>query len=143
MARGKLDAMGVQFPGLPGVILGMNEHVAWGATVNNIDITDVYQETIVTCDDGSSPCVAFNGGKVPLVPRTETINVGRFGQIVKTRDGHALRRAAPRADHPARRPMTHTVQPLGSTELSMQLHGARAGAEAGRRCSTASTRRRR
>src|SRR5262249_50523137 len=70
-AAGKMDAMGVQFPGLPGIILGMDEHVAWGATVNNIDITDVYSETVVTCDDGASPCVMFNGGKVPLSPRVE------------------------------------------------------------------------
>src|SRR4029079_12884788 len=87
VARGKLDAMGVQFPGLPGIILGMNEHVAWGATVNNIDITDVDAETGVTCDDGSSPCVVFNGGKVPLQPRTEEIKVGRFGEIVNTVTG--------------------------------------------------------
>src|SRR6185437_14080599 len=66
-----LDVMGVAFPGIPGVILGMNEHVAWGATVSNVDATDVYQESIVTCDDGSSPCVDFRGGKVKLVPRVE------------------------------------------------------------------------
>jgi penicillin amidase len=120
VARGKLDTMGVQFPGLPGVILGMNEHVAWGSTVNNIDITDVYQETIVTCDDGSSPCVSFNGGKVPLAPRTETINVGRFGQILKTLTVTLY-------DVPHHGPIIprvnaadHTVEPLGSTELSVR-----------------------
>jgi penicillin amidase len=80
----KLDVMGVQFAGLPGVILGMNEHVAWGATVNYIDITDVYQETIVTCDDGQSPCVLFNGQKVALQPRIEEIKIGRFGSIVSS-----------------------------------------------------------
>jgi penicillin amidase len=120
VARGKLDVMGVQFPGLPGAILGMNEHVAWGATVNNIDITDVYQESIVTCDDGKSPCVVFNGGKVPLAPRTETINVGRFGQIVNTinvtlYDVPQHGPIIPRVD-----PMTHMVQPLGTTELSVK-----------------------
>ncbi len=97
----------------------MNEHVAWGATVNNIDVTDVYQETVVTCDDGASPCVLFNGAKVPLVPRTETINVGRFGQIVNTLNvtlydvphhGPIIPRVNP----------DHTVQPLGSTELSIR-----------------------
>ena len=120
VARGKLDVMGVQFPGLPGVILGMNEHVAWGSTVNNIDITDVYQESIVTCDDGSSPCVAFNGGKVPLVPRVETINVGRFGQIINTMqvtlyDVPHHGPIIPRVD-----PMTHAVEALGTTELSIR-----------------------
>ena len=120
VARGKLDAMGVQFPGLPGIILGMNEHVAWGSTVNNIDITDVYQETVVTCDDGSSPCVMFQGGKVPLISRSETINVGRFGDIVDSRtvtlyDVPHHGPIIPRVD-----PMTHMVEPLGSTELSVK-----------------------
>jgi penicillin amidase len=120
VARGKLDAMGVQFPGLPGIILGMNEHVAWGSTVNNIDITDVYQETVVTCDDGKSPCVTFNGAKVALVPRTETINVGRFGQIINTLnvtlyDVPHHGPIIPRVDA-----MTHQVQALTTTELSIR-----------------------
>ncbi|MCU1282177.1 MAG: uncharacterized protein JWM53_5723 [bacterium] len=120
VARGKLDAMGVQFPGLPGIILGMNEHIAWGATVNNIDVTDVYQETIVTCDDGQSPCVTFNGAKVALVPRTETINVGRFGQIINTinvtlYDVPHHGPIIPRVD-----PMTHAVQALSTSELSIR-----------------------
>ena len=120
VARGKMDAMGVQFPGLPGIILGMNEHIAWGSTVNNIDITDVYQETVVTCDDGSSPCVVFNGGKVPLQPRQETINVGRFGDIVNSvtvtlYDVPQHGPIIPRVD-----PMTHTVEPLGASELSVK-----------------------
>ena len=131
VARGKMDAMGVQFPGLPGIILGMNEHVAWGATVNNIDVTDVYSETVVTCDDGKSPCVSFNGGKVPLVPRVETINVGRFGDITSSMavtlyDVPQHGPIIPRVD-----PTTHTVEALGTSELSIKLHGARAGAAAG------------
>ncbi len=119
VARGKLDVMGVQFPGLPGVILGMNEHVAWGSTVNNIDVTDVYQETIVTCDNGTSPCVVFNGGKVPLQPRTETLQIGRFGQIVSTKTVTLY-------DVPHHGPIlprvnaNHDVEALGSTELSIR-----------------------
>jgi penicillin amidase len=50
--------------------------------VNYIDVTDVYQETVVTCDDGKSPCVTFNGAKVALQQRLETINIGRFGDII-------------------------------------------------------------
>jgi penicillin amidase len=97
----------------------MNEHVAWGSTVNNIDITDVYQETIVTCDDGVSPCVAFNGGKVPLSPRTETIQIGRFGQIVDTKTVTLY-------DVPQHGPIiprvngTHDVEALGTSELSVK-----------------------
>lgn len=118
----KLDVMGVQFPGIPGVILGMNEHVAWGSTVNNIDVTDVYQETVVPCDSGGGPCVMFNGQKVALVPRTENIDVGRFGQIIKTVTVTLY-------DVPHHGPIIpritadHNVEPLGSTELSIRYTG--------------------
>ena len=39
---------GVTFPGTPSVVHGMNEHIAWGSTVNPTDVTDVFQETVVT-----------------------------------------------------------------------------------------------
>lgn len=38
---------GVTFPGTPAVVHGMNEHLAWGSTVNPTDVTDVYQEQVV------------------------------------------------------------------------------------------------
>ncbi|HZS41154.1 MAG TPA: penicillin acylase family protein [Polyangia bacterium] len=115
-----VDVMGVQFPGAPGVILGMNQHVAWGATVSNIDVTDVYSETIVAC--GNSPCVMFKGAPVPLVPRTEMFGVGRFGQILRTQTVTFY-------DVPHHGPIVprikadHTLEPLGSTELSIRWTG--------------------
>ncbi|MDB4968165.1 MAG: uncharacterized protein JWN44_3854 [Myxococcales bacterium] len=124
VARGDspLDVMGVQFPGIPGVILGMNEHVAWGSTVNYIDNTDVYQETIVSCDGGTAPCVLFNGAKVPLVPRQEKLDIGRFGQIVSSITVTLY-------DVPHHGPIvprvtaTHGVEPLAATELSIKYTG--------------------
>ena len=38
---------GVTLPGLPGVILGRNERVAWGMTTLRTDVQDLYRETIV------------------------------------------------------------------------------------------------
>jgi penicillin amidase len=38
---------GVTLPGLPGVTLGRNEHVAWGFTNLSADVQDLYRETIV------------------------------------------------------------------------------------------------
>jgi len=118
-----INVMGVAFPGIPGVILGMNDHIAWGATVNNIDVTDVYRETIVTCDDGSSPCVEFRGAKVKLVPRVESFNVGGLGTTGKTvtvtlydvpHHGPIIPRATKTHDG---------VEPLASTELSIRYTG--------------------
>jgi penicillin amidase len=118
-----LDVMGVAFPGIPGVILGMNEHVAWGATVNNIDVTDVYEETIVTCDDGVSPCVAYKGGKVKLLPRVETFNVGSTDGIDKTLT-LTLYDVPHHGPIIARVTKTHDgLEPLGSTELSIRYTG--------------------
>lgn len=122
-----VDVMGAAFPGIPGVILGMNQHLAWGATVNNIDVTDVYAETIVTCDDGVSPCVSFQGGKVALVPRVEKFDVGLFGSINKTLSityydvpHHGPIIPRPLATHDG-------VEALGTSELSVRWTGHAGG----------------
>lgn len=125
-----VDVMGVTFPGIPGVILGMNQHIAWGATVSNIDVTDVYQETIVPCggDAGSAPCVMFKGNKVPLKPRVEKFGVGYLGNITKTLSitlydvpEHGPIIPRPNSTHDG-------VQPLGSTELSVKYTGFKSAA---------------
>ena len=79
-----LNVMGEQLPGVPLVTLGMNRHVAWGATVNYIDVTDVYQETIVSCLNDAGPCAQFNGQLVPLVPTVQTFQLGYIGVVGST-----------------------------------------------------------
>lgn len=88
-----MNVMGVSFPGIPGVILGMTQHTAWGATVSNIDVTDVYSDDIVACDGSDAgadagisgaPCTMYKGSPVPLVARNEDINVGEAGRISST-----------------------------------------------------------
>ncbi|MBX3289662.1 MAG: penicillin acylase family protein [Acidobacteria bacterium] len=37
---------GVTFPGVPGIVLGHNEHIAWGATNVGPDVQDLYREQI-------------------------------------------------------------------------------------------------
>ncbi len=39
-----VNAAGVTFPGVPGVVLGHNEHIAWGATNVGPDVQDLYDE---------------------------------------------------------------------------------------------------
>ncbi len=56
---------GSTFPGLPSVILGHNESVAWGLTASNWDLADVYLEELSS--DGST--VRFEGEDVPVVER--------------------------------------------------------------------------
>lgn len=48
----ELDAIGVSFPGIPGIISGHNGHVAWGFTNGFPDVQDLYIERLRRTDDG-------------------------------------------------------------------------------------------
>ena len=77
---GTSDAMhtnGVIFPGLPGIILGHNDFGAWGATVAEFDVLDVYVETVTTPSNyPTSPrTVLFQGRQVPVLRVEETFKV--------------------------------------------------------------------
>jgi penicillin amidase len=39
---------GTQFPGAPGVIIGCNDRLCWGATYHAMDVTDVFQDQVQT-----------------------------------------------------------------------------------------------
>ncbi len=82
---GKLDVVGVTFPGIPAVILGHNGHAAWAATVNYHDVNDVYLEQIVPCSGGGGDCVVFDGGQVPIETWQEEIRIGVLGTILDTK----------------------------------------------------------
>ncbi|HEY1690824.1 MAG TPA: penicillin acylase family protein [Polyangiaceae bacterium] len=91
---------GTAFPGIPGIILGFNQNIAWGATTADYDVTDVYSETLTP--DGSG--VVFNGQSVPFQTVTEEIAVAgqatpleydvlvvpQHGPIVPTIVNHAV-----------------------------------------------------
>jgi penicillin amidase len=62
---------GTAFPGIPGIILGMNGHVAWGATTADYDVTDVFQETLTADASG----VVFQGQPVPFQKAHEEIAI--------------------------------------------------------------------
>lgn len=69
-----IEAAGLAFPGIPGVILGANRKVAWAATTAAFDVTDVWLETISSDGDG----VMFRGEKVAFERVPETLKV--FGR---------------------------------------------------------------
>lgn len=89
-----LRAAGVTFPGSPGVVLGHNETIAWGATNVGPDVQDVYLEEF----DSANPLRYKTPGgwanaevrreeikvrKNPLAPETET----RILDVATTRNG--------------------------------------------------------
>jgi penicillin amidase len=44
--QGSMNVSGVGFPGSPGVILGQNERITWGATTNPMDVSDVFADRL-------------------------------------------------------------------------------------------------
>ena len=83
---------GVTFPGVPGVVLGHNEFIAWGATNVGPDVQDLYFETFndkgeyKTPDGWAMPSVRKEEIKVranPLNPATEIVNL----DVQTTRNG--------------------------------------------------------
>ena len=66
-----LNVIGVSFPGLPGVILGHNDRIAWGATNVQFDVQDLYIEKL----DGQSGRYWFRGRVEQAHLEHETIPV--------------------------------------------------------------------
>lgn len=64
---GEYNVSGINFAGAPGIVLGTNGHIAWGATVFFSDTTDLYIEDIT--EDGAG--VNYQGAVVPFEVRKE------------------------------------------------------------------------
>lgn len=69
---GGLDVTGATFPGVPGILLGHNRDIAWGATNLNADCQDVYVEQINPADNCE---VRYQDGWEPTERIMETIQV--------------------------------------------------------------------
>jgi penicillin amidase len=66
------DVVGVSFPGVPSVILGHNDRIAWGATNVNPDVQDLFAEKVDPADPAH---YLFKGQSVPFTVRHEVIKV--------------------------------------------------------------------
>ncbi|MEU1853462.1 penicillin acylase family protein [Streptomyces sp. NPDC019990] len=84
----RYDVSGYTFAGMPGVIIGHNQHIAWGMTNSGVDVTDLYLEKIT----GNG--YLYDGKVKPFETREETIKVagGSPKKIVvrRTEDGMPL-----------------------------------------------------
>ncbi len=72
-----INVVGTCFPGIPYVILGHNEKIAWGATVNPLDETDMYQESVIERD--GQLFSNYQGKLEPLVAIKESYKVNKLG----------------------------------------------------------------
>lgn len=69
-----LAVAGVTIPGIPGIMLGHNEHIAWGVTNMSADVQEICKETI---DPQNSDRYLTPDGWQAIDKRTEHINVRR------------------------------------------------------------------
>ena len=79
----EMDVEGEGFAGVPGVILGHNRWISWGATFNPMDVTDTFLEKVVT--DPSSPSglsSVYQGSPEHVIPIPETFRYNVNGQLV-------------------------------------------------------------
>ncbi|MFE7750425.1 penicillin acylase family protein [Streptomyces sp. NPDC057428] len=65
----KYDTAGYTFSGMPGVIIGHNQDIAWGFTNLGADVTDLFLEKV------SADGYQYDGKTEPFVTREETIKV--------------------------------------------------------------------
>lgn len=83
LTAGSIDVTGNGFPGTPGVILGHNAHVSWGATTNPMDVTDTFAEKVVA--DPTSPSrlsTVYQGKLEHVVAIPESYKVNQGGSVV-------------------------------------------------------------
>jgi penicillin amidase len=73
---GSFNVAGIAYAGMPAVLFGRNERVAWGITNNICSLRDLYQEQT---DPGHPGCFLYNGRWEPAREVVETI-------LVKGRD---------------------------------------------------------
>jgi penicillin G amidase len=76
-----LDVIGVTFPGLPLVVIGHNERIAWGMTNTGPDVQDLYQESFNFNDPNK---YLHNGEWVNAEVRQEIIKVHKGNDYVIT-----------------------------------------------------------
>lgn len=87
-----MHVAGVTFPGVPGIVLGHNENIAWGATNVGPDVQDLYVETFDAAGNYKTP----TGSVTPTIRRedirfrpnplntaTETVSL----EVTETRNG--------------------------------------------------------
>jgi penicillin amidase len=57
ISTGDMNVYGVSFPGCPGIIIGFNDHIAWGLTNSGRDVRDYYE---ITFRDSTKTSYWFN-----------------------------------------------------------------------------------
>jgi penicillin G amidase len=90
LATPTMRVAGVTFPGVPGIVLGHNDHIAWGATNIGADQQDLYLETFNNEGKYKTPA----GWEMPKVRREEIrfrqnpLNPATEVEVLEVRETH-------------------------------------------------------
>jgi penicillin G amidase len=122
-----MDVEGEGFAGVPGVIIGHNRWISWGATTNPMDVTDTYLEQVVA--DPSSPSglsTVFEGTPEHVIPIPETFRYNDNGQLVTATAADGVPSATLIVPRRNNGPIVQLTPPTASsagTALSVQYTG--------------------
>lgn len=92
LVAGDLNVIGASFPGLPGIVIGHNQYIAWGATNAVSDVQDLYLEKFNPQNPHQyeyqgqweeaqvvREAIKVRGSKIPVV---EEVRITRHGPII-------------------------------------------------------------
>jgi penicillin amidase len=122
-----MDVEGEGFAGVPGVILGHNRWISWGATFNPMDVTDTFLEKVVP--DPSSPSglsTVYQGSPEHVIPIPETFRYNLNGQLVTATAADGVPSATlivPRRDNGPIVQLTPPTPSSAGSALSVQYTG--------------------
>ena len=81
LCGGDINVAGMGYVGMPAIMFGRNEHVAWGITNNICSLRDLYQERT---DPAHPNCFEYDGRWEPVRELVETIRVKGSDPISRT-----------------------------------------------------------
>ena len=119
------DVAGYSFSGLPGVVIGHNQSIAWGFTNLGPDVSDFFLEQV------KGRTYLRDGKQVPLTMRTETIKVGGGGEqtitVRSTVHGPILSDAIKGVDQAGDSPPVNGRRSPGAYEVALDWTGLQVG----------------
>jgi penicillin amidase len=115
------DVAGYSFSGLPGVVIGHNQSIAWGFTNLGPDVSDFFLEQV------RGNTYLRDGKQVPLTMRTETIKIGGGGEqtitVRSTVHGPILSDAIENVSRAGETPVVNGRPSPGNYEVALQWTG--------------------
>lgn len=116
---------GVAFPGVPGIVQGCTDVFCWGSTVHPMDVTDVFQEQLLTNNLGLPTHTVYKGEAEPLqlVFQSYFVNNVGDGEVDNVSRANVSLDAGGITFVVPRRNFGPIVQVDGNTGLSVQYTG--------------------